>query len=202
MKSLRGLVVAILAGLWAFGGTPAMAQTGGSSRVALSVETGVFAAADSDIKAVYPDTKIPIAVLADVGGRRFLSVYAGARLLRTTGHPVVVGGDPTENEVALRVWSVQMGVRGRHRIGRADLFLGVGAVHASYNESWKGTEESTDGGAWGPAAHAGAAVNLGRRLALVGRVEWSLLKTGEGSVGSPSVNLGGFDMMGGIALRF
>jgi hypothetical protein len=202
MRSRHVVVVAALVGAWAFGNAPALAQTGGPVRVALSVEAGVFVPADSAIKAVYPDAKVPFVVLADVGAGRAASVFVVGRLLRTSGHPTVIGGGSAQDNVDLRVGTIQAGLRAHHRRGRADLFVGLGVTHASYTESWNGTDESVSGGVWGPAAHAGVAVNLHRRLAVVSRVEWSLLKTEQGSVGSPSVNLGGFDVLGGIAVRF
>jgi hypothetical protein len=41
-----------------------------------------------------------------------------------------------------------------------------------------------------------------RRLGLVGRVDWFQAATGEGSLLDASVNLGGLDVSGGVAIRF
>jgi hypothetical protein len=206
MRTSRRLRVAILLGPWmvAAGAVPVAAQAGAVPRGDVSVAAGVFAASDAAVTAVYPGTNVPVAVWADVNVTRHLSVFAGGRFLDMTGHPVVAdsAGASPESDVELSVRAVVFGARAHYRRGRVDATAGVGAAYSTYTESWAGTSESVSGGAWGPVLHAGFALGLSQRFAAIGRVEWSRVATGQGSVGSPNVQLGGVDVLAGIAVRF
>ena len=196
----------ILLGLWmvAAGAVPVTAQAPAVSRVDVTVAAGVFAASDAAVTAVYPGTKVPIAVSADVNVTRYLSVFAGGRFLDMTGRPIVAGGAAaaSDSAVELSLRSVAFGARVHYRRGRVDATAGAGAACSAYTESWAGAGESVSGSAWGPILDAGFAFGLSRRFAAIGRVEWSRVATGQGSLGSPSVQLGGVDVLGGIAVRF
>jgi hypothetical protein len=78
----------------------------------------------------------------------------------------------------------------------------IGAACSMYTESWAGIGESVSGSAWGPVVNADFAFVISRHFAVIGRVEWSRLSAGQGSLASPSVQLGGTDVLGGIAVRF
>jgi hypothetical protein len=206
MRTSHRLSVAILLGSWVVvaGAVSVTAQTLPVPRVDVSVAAGIFVASDAAVSAVYPGTKVPITVSADVNLTRHVSVFAGGRFLEMTGHPVPAGsaaGAP-EPDVDLRVRAVVFGARAHYRRGRADATAGVGAAWSTYTESWAGASESVSGSAWGPILDAGFAFGLTRRFAAIGRVEWSGVATGQGSLGSPSVQLGGVDVLGGIAVRF
>jgi hypothetical protein len=206
MTTGRRLCVVVLLGCCevAAGAVPAAGQARAVPRVDVSVAAGIFLASDAAVTAVYPGTSVPIAVSADVNLTRHLSVFAGGRFLDMTGHPTIAGsaaGAP-DSDVDLSVRAVVFGARAHYRRGRVDATAGVGAAYSAYTESWAGTSESVSGGAWGPVLHAGLAFGLGRRFAVIGRVEWSRVATGQGSLGSPSVQLGGVDVLGGIAVRF
>ena len=169
----------------------------------MSVAAGVSAASDAAVTAVYPGTKIPVAVWADVNLTRHLSVFGGGRFLDTTGHPVIEDGAAApDSDVELSVRAVVFGARAHYRRGRIDGTAGVGAAYSTYTESWAGTSESVSGSAWGPVLHAGFAFGLGQRFAAITRLEWSRVATGQGSLGSPSVQLGGVDVLAGIGVSF
>jgi hypothetical protein len=203
MRSRLGLSVAVLAAAWVAGSSPAIAQSAAPARVEVSAAAGWFAPADEAVKAIYPGTKVPVVLLADVRMTNRFSVFAGGRLVSAAGHPVVAdGGPPTDADVELSVRAVVLGVRAHYRRGVVDVSVGAGAVHSTWTESWTGSGESNSGGAWGPTAHAGVAIGVHRRLALVSRVEWSSADTGQGSVRAADVNLGGIDLLAGIAVRF
>jgi hypothetical protein len=206
MRTRDRLPVAILLGSWMFvaGAVPATAQAFPVPRVDVSVAAGVFVASDAAVSAVYPGTKVPVTVSADVNLARYLSVFAGGRFLKTTGHPVPADSatGATESEVDLSVRAAVFGARAHFRRGRVDATAGVGAAYSSYTESWAGTSESVSGSAWGPTIDAGVALGLTRRFAAIGRVGWSRVATGQGSLASPNVQLGGVDLLGGIAVRF
>jgi hypothetical protein len=206
MKTSHRLRVAILLGLWmvAAGAVPVAAQPRAVPRVDVSVAAGVFAASDAAVTAVYPGPGVPVAVWADVNVTRHVSVFAGGRFLDMTGHPT-----PADSAAAARDWDVDLsvravvfGARAHYRRGRVDVTAGAGAAYSTYTEVWAGTGESVSGSAWGPILHAGFAFDLTRRFAAIGRVEWSRVDTGQGSLGSPSVQLGGVDVLGGVAVRF
>ncbi len=206
MRTSHRLSVAILLGPWMVvaGAVPVTAQAFPVPRVEVSVAAGVFVASDAAVSAVYPGTKVPITVSADVTLTRYLSAFAGGRFLDVTGHPTVAGsttGAP-DSDVDLSVRAAVFGARAHYRRGRVDATAGVGAAYSTYTESWAGTSESVSGSAWGPIIDAGVAFGLTRRFAAIGRVEWSRVATGQGSLGSPSVQLGGVDVLGGIAVRF
>ncbi len=188
----------------AVGAVTVTAQAHTVPRVDVSVAAGIFVASDAAVTAVYPGTKVPIAVLADVTLTRHVSVFGGGRFLEMTGHPIVAGSDAAapDSQVDLSVRAVVFGARAHYRRGRIDVAAGLGAACSTYAESWAGTGESVSGSAWGPVLHAGISVGLSRRFAAVGRVEWSRTATGQGSLASPSVQLGGVDVLGGIAVRF
>jgi hypothetical protein len=206
MTTSHRLSVAIVPALWmvAAGAVQSAAQAPAVPRGDVSVAAGIFAASDAAVTAIYPDTKVPIAVLADVTLTRHVSVFAGGRFLETTGHPILAGSVAAvpESDVDLSIRAVVFGARAHYRKGRVDVTAGAGAAYSTYTESWAGTSESVSGSAWGPVLNAGFAFSLNRRFAAIGRVEWSRVATGQGSVGSPSVQLGGVDVLGGIAVRF
>jgi hypothetical protein len=198
--------VVILLGTWmvAAGAVTAAAQADAVPRAEVSVAAGTFLASDDAVKTVYRGTSVPVAVLGDVGLTRLVSVFAGGRFLHMTGHPVIAGsaaGAP-DSDVDLSVRTVVFGGRVHFRRGRIDATAGAAAAYSTYTESWAGTSESVSGSAWGPILHGGVAIGLSRRFAAVGRIEWSRVATGQGSVGSPNVQLGGVDLLGGIAVRF
>jgi len=206
MKASCRLSVVILLGWWmvAAGAGMARAQARAVPRVEVSVAAGIFVASDAAVTSVYPGTKIPIAVLADVNLTRYVSVFAGGRFLHMTGHPTLAGSaDPAaDSDVELSVRAVVFGARAHYRRGRFEAVAGGGAAYSTYTESWAGTSESVSGSAWGPVLNADFAFGLGRHFAVIGRVEWSRVATGQGSLASPGVQLGGTDVLGGIAVRF
>ena len=206
MRTSHRLSVAILLAPWmvAAGAVPVTAQAFPVPRVDVSVAAGISVASDAAVSAVYPGTKVPITVSADVNLTRHVSVFAGGRFLEMTGHPIPTGSaaGASESDVDLRVRSVVFGARAHYRRGRVDATAGAGAACSAYTESWAGAGESVSGSAWGPILDAGFAFGLSRRFAAIGRVEWSRVATGQGSLGSPSVQLGGVDVLGGIAVRF
>ncbi len=206
MRTSHRLSVAIPLGSWMVvaSAVPVAAQALPVPRVDVSVAAGVFVASDAAVSAVYPGTKMPVTVSADVNLARYLSVFAGGRFLKTTGHPVPADSatGASEPEVDLSVRAVVFGARAHYRRGRIDATAGVGATCSSYTESWAGTTESVSGSAWGPIIDGGFSFGLTRRFAAIGRVVWSRVATGQGSLGSPSVQLGGVDVLGGIAVRF
>jgi hypothetical protein len=198
------LSVVILLGGWmvAPGAAAVTAQTRAVPRVEVSVAAGIFAASDAAVTSVYQDAKIPIAVLADVNLARHVSVFAGGRFLEMTGHPTLAGGAAADSVVELSLRTVSFGARAHYRRGRFEAVAGGGAAYSTYTESWAGTSESVSGSAWGPVLNADFAFGISRHFAVIGRVEWSRLATGQGSLASPSVQLGGVDVLGGVAVRF
>ena len=204
MRVSRLLSVVILLGVWvvAPGAASATAQARAVPRVDLSVAAGIFGASDAAVTSVYPGAKIPIAVLADVNLARHVSVFGGGRFLDMTGHPAVAGSAVADSGVELSLRTVSFGARAHYRRGRFEAVAGGGAAYATYTESWTGTSESVSGSVWGPMLNADLAFAISRHVAVIGRVEWSRLATGQGSLVSPSVQLGGTDVLGGMAVRF
>ena len=204
MRASHRLSVVALLGWWmvAAGAAPVAAQARTAPRVELSVAAGLFVPSDAAVTAVYPGAKTPIAVLADVNLARHVSVFAGGRFLDMTGHPILAGGAPVDSDVELSTRTASFGARAHYRRGRFEVVAGGGAAYSMYTESWAGIGESVSGSAWGPVVNADCAFVISRHFAVIGRVEWSRLAAGQGSLASPSVQLGGTDLLGGIAVRF
>jgi hypothetical protein len=173
------------------------------SRVEISGAAGLFLPTEDSVGRVYDGTRVPWSVCGDVRIAGPLSAFAGLRSLAMDGR--ANGFDPASGvstETRLSSHSLLLGVRIHHQWGRLGVFAGGGAAWTSFTETWPGADAEFSGAAWGPLAQGGVVYRAWRRVGIVGRVDWFRAPTGEGSLLDASVDLGGLDVSGGVAIRF
>jgi hypothetical protein len=87
------------------------------------------------------------------------------------------------------------------KAGPAAIRLGAGAGIDSYRETWSDLDLEFKGRKVSPRFALGVFVRVVDRLAVFGSAGAGSIRTGEGSFLDSDVNLGGFQVCGGIAVR-
>jgi hypothetical protein len=210
-----GLAWVVVLGLSAPGVATAQGTGPGQLQAnAVSVSIGLFRPADSVFRGVYGSGQVAISVQASHRWWRGLSVFGGVRYARADGHTQAIDRSDAGEAYTVRLstWTGRAGVLVAIQRAHWVFELGGGGTIGRYTESWPGAPapaavasagevRTTRGGA---LVQLGASRALSPRLAVVGRVEYSLVAHAPAWQAGATVprNLGGVDGTIGLLLRF
>jgi hypothetical protein len=215
-RTLRSLAAVVVAGLAAPGAAAAQEAPGGRPLAnAVSVSIGLFRPADGVFQSVYGGSMVPISADASRRLWRAVSVFAGARQARADGTARPMGSGAALGENAVHLSALTGCAGAAVAIMRADWVFetGAGATIGRYTERWS-DEPALEAGAEtdgevrttriGALIRVAASRSISRRLAVVGRVEYSFVQHAPARQGEATVprNLGGLGTTIGLLLRF
>lgn len=208
-RPLGRLVVIVVVGL---SGPGAAAQQAAPSRLpanAVSVSAGLFRPADNTFRAVYGSRQVPVSVQASHRLWRSVSVFGGVRYAGVGGQTFAMGPSAAGEQFSVRLSTLTWRAGALVGLQRAGWVFeaGGGVTRGRYTERWL---DATVAAAevrttrFGALLQAGASRAISQRLAVVGRVEYSLVRHAPAQQGGSIVprNLGGVDSTIGLLLRF
>lgn len=174
------------------------------SRFRLSLTASVFRPTQEAFRQLYGNLHIPVAIQLDSRLPGNLSVFTGFRHVAANGKTKVVGPQFVEETYPLRfaMSSVRLGLYYNLYGMRSSAFLGGGVSYNVYREKWEEGGFEVRDKIFGFLAQAGGGYSLSRRLALIGKMEFSSVQTRKGSKLEPGVNLGGLELSLGFSLNF
>jgi hypothetical protein len=179
------------------------AQSPPERRVAVAVASGAFVPSGDAYADLYGSPQWPLVVQVDVPIGSRWGVFGGLRRLARDGTtaPVPPAIVDLAFPIELRLTGLRFGGSATARWPRAELFGAVGAEHVSGDEEWPAAGLRHDIDAWGVVVQAGTRIPVWRRLAMLGMVEFTSPRVAADD-GEGDVSLGGFAVLGGVAVRF
>jgi hypothetical protein len=192
MKAGRRIVVVlVLLGL---------AAAARAQELSVSFAAGSFRASEAAYREIYGPS---LAFSADVWLmlKGHLGLGAGFERIGDDGRAVPMGQDGEEYPVKLRRTSIPLVVFYRLDLNAVDIRVGAGLCAHRYGETWETVDLGFAGNKVSPRFFTAATVALSGRLSLFGSATYDTIPTGAGSPLVNEVNLGGLQLLGGVALR-
>lgn len=184
-------------------GILAAAVTAASAReISASAAFGLFRGVESAYRQVYgPSPAFSLELALRVKGRLGLATGFGRVFDRGTAVVVTGAGDGEAYRVDIRRSTVPLIVFYALRLGRLEVRAGAGMGLHSYSEEWADEGLRFSGTKLSARLLLSAGVDVAPRIALLGMVLYDDIPTGAGSLLAPEVNLGGWQIAGGLAVR-
>jgi len=177
-----------------------LAASGLAQEGALSFSAGGFFAGDGIYREIY-GASVPFTLELWLKAKGPFGLAAGASWLKDDGQALTQGGGDAEFPVELRRTSIPL--LAFYEIGfksvRVRFGAGVG-IH-SYKEVWTTSTPEFEGRKVAPRFMIAAFMGLSARLSLVGTFVYESISTGAGSVLSSNIDLGGYQILGGLSYR-
>lgn len=172
--------------------------------VVLSVSGGLVRPADAGVRELYGETRTVFGLDCEVTVRGPLDLFLGVRFAGVRGSTLVVPPQAfaESHEIELTTRHVHIGAA-LTTATRARLrwTAGAGLAIGTYEERWPALGDPVRGTSAGLVALGGAHYDLGTRVGLVARVEWSPLRADRAADGRRP-NLGGVGVSAGASARF
>jgi len=190
VRSVAGLSLFLL-GL----SVPAPAQ-----EMSLSFAAGSFRASEEAYREIY-GASTPFAADVWLTLKGPLGLAAGFGRLSDKGTALPLGEGEVEYLVKFVRTSIPVTVFYQFDIKAVDLRIGAGLCFHSYKENWEAVDLSYKGHKTSPRFYAAVAFAVLPQLSLFGSVTYDTIPTGAGSLAASDVNLGGLQLLGGLAVR-
>lgn len=177
-----------------------LAAAARAQELSVSFAAGSFRASEEAYREIYgPSLAFSADVWLTLKGH--LGLGAGFAWLGDEGRAVPMGEDGAEYPIKLRRTSIPFVVFYRLDLNIADVRLGAGLCAHRYEETWETVDLGFAGNKVSPRFIAAATVALSGRLSLFGSATYDTIPTGAGSPLVHEVNLGGLQLIGGVAIR-
>lgn len=173
-----------------------------AGEVSASTAFGVFKGVESAYRQIYgPSPAFSIELSLKVKGRLGLAAGFGRVVDRGTAVVVTGAGDGDAHRVDIARSTVPLVFFYALRLGRVEVRAGAGMGFHSYSEEWADEGLRFSGTKLSARLLFSAGVDVAPRIALLGIVLYDDIPTGAGSLLAPEVNLGGWQIAGGLAVR-
>jgi hypothetical protein len=168
--------------------------------LSLSVGAGSFFASQGAYREVYGSSLLFSAdVWLKLKGP--FGIAAGFSGAADTGNAVPIDGGDAEYPVEFRRDTISVVAFYQLDVKAAAIRFGAGLGVHRYRETWQTVDLGFEGHKVSPRFMLTAAVPLLKRLSLFGTVAYDTIRTGAGSPLAVDVNLGGFQVIGGLSFR-
>jgi hypothetical protein len=177
-----------------------LAAAAPAQHLTVSLGTGGFFPSDGAYRQIYGSG---LSLAGDVwftlGGR--FGIAAGFGRLSDNGLAVPIEGGGAEYPVSLRRTSIP--VIAYYALGSKaiDVRLGAGGALHSYKETWQTVDLDFEGSKLTPRLVLAVSVAVIDKLSLFFSASYDAIPTGAGSLLAADINLGGFQVLGGLAFR-
>jgi len=168
--------------------------------LSVSLAAGSFRASEQAYRGIY-GSSVPFSGDIWLKLKGHFGLGAGFATLGDAGMAVPMGEDGAEYPVKLRRTSIPVVVFYQLDLKAVDVRLGAGLGAHRYVETWETVDLEFKGNKVSPRFFAAASVALFGRLSLFGSATYDTIPTGAGSPLVDEVNLGGFQVLGGILFR-
>ncbi len=205
MQGPRGRIAVLLL---ASGVVPAplLAQTApAQARLTVLATVGAMRPSEAGVRDLYGGTFVPVTIEADIRLAGTVFVFGSGQFLDKDGEAVFSLPPAPEERFPLRVTTSSLRVGGGFAFPRRRWLIVAegGFSYTHYSERWT-TEDipTVTGHAYGAVLAAGVDYRLGGPVWAIGRFEYAYTPTGVDTQLTPTFDLSGFSVSGGMAVRF
>jgi hypothetical protein len=171
-----------------------------AQELTVSFAAGSFRASEEAYRGIYgPSVPFSADLWLKVKGP--FGLGTGFSWLSDKGRAVPMGEDGAEYPVKFSRTSIPVVVYYQLDFKAVDVRLGAGLCAHRYEETWETVDLDFKGSKVSPRLFAAATVALLGRLSLFGSATYDTIPTGAGSPLAVDVNLGGFQVLGGLQIR-
>lgn len=178
-----------------------LAASGPAQEAGLHVASGAFLANDALCREIYGAT---VPLMAEIWLKAIgpFGLSTGLTWLKDDGLAITQGGGSEEYPLKLRRATIPVVAFYQLDLKAVHLRFGAGLGFHTYRERWTTEDIVYEGRKVSPRFVFQAWKRLGGRLSLVGTFVYEGVSTGAGSVLTSSVDLGGYQFLGGLSYRF
>jgi len=177
-----------------------LAAAARAQELSVSLAAGSFRASEEAYREIYGSGG-PFSVEAWLKLKGPFGLAAGYGWVGDTGLSVPMDGGDVEYPVKFRRTSIPVVVFCQLDFKAVDIRLGAGMCAHRYKETWETVDLGFKGNRVSPRIFVAASVALLRRLSLFGSATFDTISTGAGSLLVTDVNLGGLQLLGGVAFK-
>jgi len=177
-----------------------LAAAARAQELSVSLAAGSFRASEEAYREIY-GAGTPFAVDVWLKLKGPFGLAAGYGWVGDTGLAVPMDGGDAEYPVKFRRTSIPVVVFYQLDFKAVDIRLGAGMCAHRYEETWETVDLGFKGNRVSPRFFAAASVTLLARLSLFGSATLDTIPTGAGSPFVNDVNLGGLQLLGGVAFK-
>jgi preprotein translocase subunit Sec61beta len=177
-----------------------LAGAASAQHLTVSAGAGAFAPSDEAYRRIY-GTGLVFGADAWLAFGRHFGLAAGFARLSDDGLAVPMGGGEAAYPLSFRRTTVPLLAFCQLGAGAFTFRLGVGAGFHSYRESWDTVDLEFKDIKIGPRVVLAVAAAVLGRLSLTVSATYDSIPTGAGSALATNINLGGFQVQGGLAFR-
>lgn len=165
--------------------------------------TGIRIPQQEAVRKIYGNIRVPWQFGVRFRFAEHWGMDAGLTYLAAGGRTRIVGSDLADENYRTRLTlcSVQLGLNHQWQLKRFRLSAGAGGSLNFYREKWSDSEILQKGDGAGFWIGAGGEYPLFSRFFLLGKIEYSSIPTGRGSALEKRVNLGGGQLLLGVAVH-
>ncbi len=185
---------------WLAGLLLGLAAAAPAQEVSVSLGAGGFLPAEKVYRDIYGGGSV-LAVDVWLRLESGLGFAAGFERLADHGEALPLGGGDAEYGLDFRRTSVPILVYYETSVAGVALRLGAGVGVQSYKEVWPTEGLSFAGHKVVPRFALAVSAPIMGRLSLIALASYESIATGEGTPLDTNVNLGGFQVLGGLAIR-
>lgn len=171
-----------------------------AQELSLSLAAGSFSASEKAYREIY-GSSVPFSADVWLKLKGHFGLGAGFGRLSDEGRAVPMGEDGAEYPVKFRRTSIPVVVFYQLDFKAFDIRLGAGLCAHRYEETWETVDLGFKGNKVSPRFVMAASVALLDRLSLLGSLTYDTIRTGASSPLAVDVNLGGLQLLGGVAFR-
>ncbi|MHB8093792.1 MAG: hypothetical protein ACYDH0_02515 [Candidatus Aminicenantales bacterium] len=177
-----------------------LAATAQARELSVSFSSGSFFARQSGYRRIY-GSSIPVSLEAGFKLKWGIGISAGLVSIRDRGSAISLDGGEEEYGLKFRRLSIPVSAFYALESGKFEVRFGAGASFNSYAEDWESVDLGFEGNKVSPRFFASVGYAVLPRWSLVGSVVYESIPTGAGSLLGENINLGGFEILAGIAYR-
>ena len=192
VRSVAGFVLFLLG--------MSVAAAARAQELSVSFAAGSFRASEVAYREIYGPS-VPFSADVWLKLKGHFGLGAGLSRLSDEGRAVPIGEDGAEYPVKFRRTSLPVVFFYQLGFKALDIRLGAGLCAHRYEETWETVDLGFKGNKVSPRFFVAASVALLGRLSLFGSATYDTIPTGAGSPLAVDVNLGGFQLLGGVAFR-
>ncbi|MFO7732989.1 MAG: hypothetical protein R6X21_04990 [Candidatus Aminicenantes bacterium] len=178
----------------------ALAASARAQGLSFSLSAGVFAAGQETYRELY-GPGLPVAFEGWLNFRGAFGLSAGVTWLRDDGSAVAVSGEGEDYPLRFERLTFPLTFFFVPRLKGLALRLGAGLAFHSYREDWQTEDLGFEGTCLGPRVFAVVEVPVAGRLSLSGSLAYESIPTGVEYPRGERINLGGLQILGGVAFR-
>lgn len=177
-----------------------LAASARAQGLSLSLSSGAFYARQDVYREIY-GTSFPLSVEARFELKGGFGVSAGLIRLRDNGRAVAVDGGGEDYPLRFDRLTIPLTLFLSREIKGVVLLVGAGLAYHSYREKWRTVDLVSEGKRAGPRAFAAVEWPVLGRLSVLATLVYESIGTGVESPLGGQVDLGGMQVLGGIAFR-